>query len=137
MNPSQYLLPWDNDDEKPRRTRRQRTRWRTSDEAYSSAPLSAEERIVEYIKARPSSCDNVMLMLNIKHQTASPAINKLMRAGVLVVDGSTLTSGNRRAKIWKWCDCPVPIETPNTPSRSSLIARIAELEARIAELEAR
>ena len=136
MNPSQYLLPWDNDDEKPRRTRRQRTRWRTSDEAYSSAPLSAEERIVEFIKLHPSSCDNVMLALGIKHQTASPAINKLMRAGWLVVDGSTLTTGNRRAKIWKWCDCPVPIETPHTPSRSSLIARIAALEARIAELEA-
>lgn len=88
-------------DEPPRRTRKQDTRWNTSDEAYAAVPRGAGIPILAYIKGQPSTCDEVQVALNSPHQSCSAAINKLMRDGLVVANGSRLTRLNRRAKVWE------------------------------------
>ena len=88
-------------DEPPRRTRKQATRWTTSDEAYTAAPRGAAVAILAYIKGQPSTCDEVQMALSVTHQSCSAAINKLMRGGLVVANGSRLTRSNRRAKVWE------------------------------------
>lgn len=89
-------------DEPPRETARQRTRFATSDEAFRNAPGGVAARIVDSLsQSGPATCDEIEQRLSLTHQTASATVNGLMRAGVIVADGSRLTRSGRRARVWR------------------------------------
>lgn len=89
-------------DEPPRETARQRTRFATSDEAFRAVGGTDCARIVEYLSSSgPATCDELEERLSMTHQTASARVNELMRAGVVVAEGSRPTRSGRRARVWR------------------------------------
>jgi DNA-binding MarR family transcriptional regulator len=89
------------DGDAPRRTRRQETRWSTQDEAFASAPAGQATVILNFLRERPSTCDEVEVALGMTHQSASASVNKLMRMGLIVANGTRKTRSNRNAKVWE------------------------------------
>jgi predicted HTH transcriptional regulator len=103
--PAEPALPLFARDEPPRRTANQRTRWATQDEAFASAPGGVAARLLESIRTDgPATCDELEQRLDLSHQTASASVNHLMRAGILVANGSRPTRSGRRARIWEISD---------------------------------
>ncbi len=88
-------------DAPPRSTRKQSTRWDTQDAAYLAASAGAEQRIMNLLRERPSTCDECEARLELLHQSCSAAINKLMRLGFIVANGSRKTRSGRLARIWE------------------------------------
>lgn len=92
-------------DEPPRATPRQATRWTTQDEAFHTAPRGISERILRSLRSDgPATCDELEQRLELTHQTASAAVNALMRARSVVANGSRPTRSGRRARIWECVD---------------------------------
>lgn len=117
-------------------TDRQSTRHDTSDDANRKAEKAKTAmRILSYIEKRPSTCDEIMEALGISHQTASPSINHLMREGKIIPAGTRETRTGRKAKVWQYCDDPVPI-VDLRPTRKQLEVKVQMLEQRIMQLEA-
>jgi predicted transcriptional regulator len=87
-------------DNPPRATARQATRWDVQDAAYRAAPDSAIECIRRAIAENPSTCDEIEARLGMTHQSASAAINKLMRCGVIRAHGQRPTRSGRMARVW-------------------------------------
>ena len=85
----------------PRSTARQRTRWATQDEAYASRDGTQAAAILESIRQSPATCDEIEQRLEMTHQSASAAINQLMRAGAIVANGSRKTRSGRSARVWE------------------------------------
>ena len=109
-----------------RKTERQSTRQDTSDKAYRSAALSATRTVIlDLFKAREMTCDEVVQM-GFAHQSASAAINWLMRRGHIVNTGERRkTSMGRRAIVWRYEATPVPL-TRTRPTRRELEKRIEQ-----------
>ena len=108
-----------------RETERQATRQTTSDEAYRLAEESSGVRdvILDLFKRRPMTCDEVVQM-GFAHQSASAAINWLMRKGHIVDSGQRRrTSMGRHAIVWRYEPNPVPL-TRTRPTRRELERRI-------------
>ena len=86
-----------------RRTRRQRTRWRTQDRAWTEIRPSEgtlERTVLDAIAASPSTCDELEERLGLTHQTCSARVHTLMRRGLIVADGSRRTRPGRSARVW-------------------------------------
>ena len=92
------------DEPRFRRSRRQRTRWDTQDAAWADAQprqgtICAE--VLDIIKASPRTCDEVEEFTGKSHQTISPAINALMRDGLIRAIGKRPTRSRRPANVWQ------------------------------------
>jgi predicted transcriptional regulator len=59
------------------------------------------ETILAYLRRQPSTCDEVEAALGMTHQSASAAVNKLMRLGLIVANGTRKTRSGRAAKVWE------------------------------------
>lgn len=92
------------DGNEPRRTRAQRTRWSTQDAAWHEiqpALSGIGARVFDAILSSPATCDELEARLDLTHQTCSAAVNKLMRDGRIVADGSRPTRSGRSARVWR------------------------------------
>lgn len=110
-----------------RATERQATRQTTSDEAYRLAEESSGVRdvILDLFKRRPMTCDEIV-QIGFAHQSASAAINWLMRRGHIVPTGEKRkTSMGRKAIVWRYEPNPVPL-TRTRPTRRELDRRIEQ-----------
>ena len=87
-----------------RKSRRQSTRRKTSDDAHGAAPLGAAPRIIAAIRKNPRTVGEIMVDLRLTHQTASSVVNKLMREGVLVDSKKRRRNpeSGREAIVWEW-----------------------------------
>jgi hypothetical protein len=89
-----------NDVPRPRRTKRQHTRWTTQDEAFAAAPQGATADVLRYIAQAPSTCDGVEAAFGGLHQSISASVNHLMRKGFIRPCGYGVTRSGRRAVMW-------------------------------------
>jgi hypothetical protein len=107
-----------------RKTERQSTRRSTSDEAHRSADVSATRQVMlNLISQRPRTCDEIVA-LGFAHQSASAAINWLMRQGNIVPSGEKRkTRMGRRAIVWRHEENPQPL-VRTRPTRRELEQRI-------------
>ena len=107
-----------------RKSRRQSTRRKTSDDAHGAAPLGAAPRIIAGIRKNPRTVGEIMVDLRHPHQTATSDVNKLMREGVLVDSKKRRRNpeSGREAIVWEWCGNPRPIHRER-PTRAQLEAR--------------
>jgi hypothetical protein len=88
---------------RPRRTRRQRTRWETQDDAYAqSLPRSGTvaARVLESLRGMPQTCDELEANLDLRHQTCSASVNSLMRIGVIKAIAKRPTRSGYPANVW-------------------------------------
>jgi hypothetical protein len=108
-----------------RTTERQSTRRSTSDEAHRSADVAATRKVMlDLISQRPRTCDEIVT-LGFAHQSASAAINWLMRQGRIVPSGEKRkTRMGRRAIVWRHEENPQPL-VRTRPTRRDLEQRIA------------
>jgi hypothetical protein len=108
-----------------RTTERQSTRRSTSDEAHRSADVAATRRVMlDLIEQRPRTCDEIVA-LGFAHQSASAAINWLMRQGHIVPSGEKRkTRMGRSAIVWRHDPNPQPL-VRTRPTRRELEQRIA------------
>lgn len=108
-----------------RPTERQSTRRDTQDEAYRQAEVSAKrDFMLNLIRQRPRTCDEIVA-LGFAHQSASAAINWLMRKGFIADSGERRkTRMNRRAIVWRAHDGD-PVPPKPRPTRRELERRIA------------
>jgi predicted Rossmann fold nucleotide-binding protein DprA/Smf involved in DNA uptake len=87
----------------PRSTRKQSTRWDTQDEAWDHARprvATIADRILEMIEESPATCDEIEEQTGLAHQTASAAVNHLMKAGKIVATSKRPTRLGRMARVW-------------------------------------
>jgi hypothetical protein len=89
---------------RPRCTRNQDTRWDTQDDAWDAiqprqGTICAE--VLDIIKAGPRTCDEIEQVLRGAHQTVSPAVNALMRDGLIRAIGKRPTRSGRQANVWQ------------------------------------
>lgn len=56
--------------------------------------------LIESSGAHGLSCDEVEAITELSHQTASPRINELAKAGRIVSTEKRLTRSGRKANIW-------------------------------------
>ena len=110
----------------PRETTMLSTRQKTSDDAYATARLSDNRRMVlGIVSAAPCTCDEIMAR-GFSHQTVSATINWLMREGLIVDSGMRRkTRSGRDAIVWRQERNPVPLKH-SRPTRTQLQARIAK-----------
>jgi hypothetical protein len=87
-------------DNPPRATARQATRWDVQDAAYAAREGTQVARVRDAIANLPSTCDEIEQRLEMTHQSASAAINKLMRCGVIRAHGQRPTRSGRMARVW-------------------------------------
>lgn len=77
----------------------------TSKEAANSVRKDAHRlggRVLDIIKAKPSTCDEIERMTGISHQTTSARIRQLALAGEVKDSGDKRpTSSGRRAIVWQ------------------------------------
>lgn len=108
-----------------RTTERQSTRRSTSDEAHRSADVAATRKVMlDLISQRPRTCDEIVT-LGFAHQSASAAINWLMRQGNIVSSGEKRkTRMGRSAIVWRHEETPQPL-VRTRPTRRELEQRIA------------
>lgn len=109
-----------------RPTERQSTRRDTQDEAYRQADVSAKREFMRgLIAERPRTCDEIVA-LGFAHQSASAAINWLMRKGHIVDSGERRkTRMGRRAIVWRVTEEGTPAPRPR-PTRRELERRIEQ-----------
>lgn len=109
-----------------RKTERQSTRQTTSDDAFRESQLTMRRTVVlQAIQQGPRTCDEIVRM-GLAHQSASAAINWLMRKGHIVDSGERRrTSMGRRAIVWRHEPNPVPL-TRTRPTRCELEKRIEQ-----------
>lgn len=88
-------------DNPPRATPRQATRWETQDAAYAARDGTQVETVRMAIAAAPGTCDEIEQRLGMTHQSASAAINKLMRCGIVRANGTRPTRSGRSARVWE------------------------------------
>jgi DNA-binding transcriptional ArsR family regulator len=114
-------------------TTRLATRRRTSDSAYASASLSpTRSAILGMLRDEAQTCDDLMERHGLEHQSASAAINWLMRHGFVRDSGfRRLTRSGRMAIVWEAALIPIPIHQTR-PTRSELERRIQDAIALIA-----
>ena len=62
---------------------------------------SRTARILAYIRATPSTCDEVEIALELTHQSASAAINGLMNSGAVIATTKRKTRSGRNARVWE------------------------------------
>lgn len=63
---------------------------------------SMREKVHEYLRIIPSTCDAVEVALEMRHQTAAARIRDLVKAGILRDSGRTApTRSGRKAVIWE------------------------------------
>jgi len=107
-----------------RPTERQSTRRSTSDDAHRSADVSATRQVMlNLISQRPRTCDEIVT-LGFAHQSASAAINWLMRRGNIVPSGEKRkTRMGRSAIVWRHEENPQPL-VRTRPTRRELEKRI-------------
>ena len=107
-----------------RSTERLSTRTATSDAAYATAQTgSVRDAVLAMIAARPRTCDEIV-QEGHAHQSASAAINWLMRRGIVVDSGlRRRTATGRSAIVWECCDRPVPVSR-SSPTRRQMQERI-------------
>lgn len=103
-----------------RRTRRQRTRWDTMDEAHAGAQASLPEvlRIVhDALREVPQTCDELEVSLGRTHQSVSPALHRLREIGMIEPSGiKRMTRSNRPAIVWRVREAsPQPTEPEAKP----------------------
>lgn len=108
-----------------RQTANQSTRQETSDEAFAAMPKGVAAMVLEAIRERPRSVDELMVDLALSHSTCSSAVNKLMRLGFVFDDGTrSMTRAGRKCIVWHASEQPVVGAPP--PTRAELEARIAK-----------
>lgn len=114
-------------------TAMQATRRETSDEAHDGAAMSAtREAVLDAIRRRPSTSDEMIADGLGEHQSVSATVNWLFREGHVIDSGERRrTRSNRSAIVWRAVDAPVPIREAR-PTRRELQRRI---DAAIARLE--
>jgi hypothetical protein len=107
-----------------RPTERQSTRRDTQDDAYRKSDVSAKRIFMRgLIAERPRTCDEIV-SLGFAHQSASAAINWLMRKGMIVDSGERRkTRMGRRAIVWRMTEEGTPAPRPR-PTRRELARRI-------------
>ncbi len=112
-----------------RPTERQSTRRSTSDEAHRSADVAATRKVMlDLISQRPRTCDEIVA-LGFAHQSASAAINWLMRQGHIVPSGEKRrTRMGRRAIVWRHEENPQPL-VRTRPTRRELERELAQRDA--------
>lgn len=89
----------------PRRTPGQRTRWDTQDAAWEKIQPrlnTINRRVLDAIRTRPQTCDELEQALSLTHQTCSASVNSLMNSGLIVATGYRKTRSGRSARVW---DC--------------------------------
>lgn len=99
MQPSDFAQ-----NDPPRSTRRQRTRWSTQDSAWQEiqpALSGIRSQVFDAIVESPATCDELEVRLGLTHQTCSAAVNNLMNEGRIVADGTRKTRSGRSARVWK------------------------------------
>jgi hypothetical protein len=87
----------------PRRSRRQRTRWDTQDAAWDAIQPrlgTIHAKVLDAIKAMPSTCDELEQCLDLTHQTCSASVNHLMNAGLIAACDVRPTRSGRKARVW-------------------------------------
>ena len=88
-----------------RRTRRQDTRWSTSDAAYEHAlprQGSIVRLILDSITEVPQTCDELEVGLGRTHQSVSSALHQLQHKGMIESSGVTrLTRSECPAVVWR------------------------------------
>jgi predicted transcriptional regulator len=100
------------------------TRTDTSDAAYAAAPSGAAARVLEAIRNKPRTVDELMRDLHMSHSTCSASANKLMRDGWIVDNGiRSVTRTGRTAIVWEAAVTPRPLRRI-APTRRQLIDRI-------------
>jgi len=78
------------------------TRHETSDEAFARTPSGVRARLLEAIRERPRTVDELMQDLHLTHSTASAAVNALMRMGLVQDLGVRApTRSGRTAIVWE------------------------------------
>ena len=119
-----------------RKSERQSTRRETSDDAHAESELSAQRRVMlDLIAEKPRTCDEIMA-LGYAHQSASAAINWLMRQGLIVDSGDRReTRAGRAAIVWQTASTPRPISDAR-PTRRQLEEQVEALRAVVEELRA-
>lgn len=61
-----------------------------------------QKKVLDLLREAPRSCDEIEQLTGLSHQSASSAIRKLTKAGVLIDSRKTsLTRSGRRAIQWK------------------------------------
>ncbi len=106
------------------------TRRATSDEAYASAELApSRATVLRLLRERPQTCDELMQAHDLQHQSASAAVNWLMRNGFVIDSGERRnTRTGRSAIVWRAVSHPVPIKDER-PTRRELERRIEDAVA--------
>jgi predicted transcriptional regulator len=104
----------------------QSTRRDTSDDAYRKAKrLEARNTILCAIRKSEMTCDEVMQVTGLPHQTASATMNWLMRNGHIIDSRQRRkTRMDRSAIVWRYEAHPVPLKRTR-PTRRELEQRIA------------
>lgn len=90
-------------DIRPRRTRRQATRWDTQDDAYANSLPRAgtiAARVLEALRSMPQTCDELEVNLNLRHQTCSASVNSLMKVGIIKAIDKRPTRSGYPANVW-------------------------------------
>jgi len=107
-----------------RKTSRQSTRRDTSDAAFRASDLAAKRAVMlDLIRQRPRTCDEIVA-IGFAHQSASAAINYLMRQGHIVPSGEKRkTRMGRRAIVWRHEENPKPL-VRTRPTRRELEQRV-------------
>lgn len=103
----------------------QSSRRRESDDAFKRAGFTDQRRAcLAIIRRNPSTCDEIE-QLGWPHQSASAALNWLMRHG-MIKDSKRRrkTRHNRTAIVWEYCPNPIPIPQ-NRATRRQLADRVA------------
>lgn len=107
-----------------RSTERLATRTDTSDSSFDLAPRGVRARVLEAIRQRPRSVDELMHDLCLSHSTCSAAVNHLMRRNLVMDLGvRTTTRSGRTAIVWE--------ENPGIPPNKKVEATRAQLLDRI------
>jgi predicted ArsR family transcriptional regulator len=64
--------------------------------------MSCKARVLDTIRTRPSTCDDIERLLGLSHQTASARINELVREHEIIDSGARRpTKSGRKARVYK------------------------------------
>lgn len=115
-----------------RSTERLSTRTDTSDDAHRRVPAGIAAQVLEAIRARPRSVDELMADLRLSHSTCSARVNQLMRDGWIADYGvRSVTRSGRKAIVWEETIVAEPLP-PSRATRAQLAQRIAKAQLAIA-----
>jgi hypothetical protein len=63
--------------------------------------LALQLYVLDFIRARPSTCDEIERLTGLKHQTASARFTELKAAGLIRAVGKRPTSSGRLAAVYE------------------------------------